>query len=160
MKILILDDGTPPASDLNTRLTELGIEVVGIVKALPGFDVLPVAIASHAQQNSRILVPVYDKLLPIALADVAFFYSSDRTTQICLKDGSTYGYGKSLDSIMQSLDSRFFYRANKQYIVARDAIKELVIWFDSRLLLHLAVMPPEPVFVSKNKAAEFKQWML
>ena len=161
MKILILEDGTPASADLNAKLAELGIEVVGVIKASSGgFGVIPEASSGHAMPCSRILVPVHDKLLPIPLADVAFFYSTSGTTQIFLKDGRTYGYGKSLDSIMQVLDSRLFYRANKQYIVSRDVIKELVIWFDSRLLLHLAVTPPEPVYVSKNRAAEFKQWMM
>lgn len=127
MKILILEDGTPASADLNAKLAELGIEVVGYVKTLPSLDALPMEAASNAMPCSRILVPVHDK---------------------------------SLDGIMQSLDSRLFYRANKQYIVSRDVIKELVIWFDSRLLLHLSVTPPEPVYVSKNRAAEFKQWML
>lgn len=160
MKILILEDGTPASADLNAKLAELGIEVVGYVKTLPSLDALPMEAASNAMPCSRILVPVHDKLLPIPLTDVAFFYSTSRTTQIFLKDGRTYGYGKSLDGVMQSLDSRLFYRANKQYIVSRDVIQELVIWFDSRLLLHLSVTPPEPVYVSKNRAAEFKQWML
>lgn len=150
----------PASADLNAKLAELGIEVVGVIKAQRGFDVLSEASAGHDVPCSRILVPVHDKLLPIPLADVAFFYNTSRTTQIFLKDGRTYSYGKSLDGIMQALDGRLFYRANKQYIVSRDVIKELVIWFDSRLLLHLAVTPPEPVYVSKNRAAEFKQWML
>lgn len=161
MKILILNDGTPASADLNAKLAELGIEVVGVIRApSSGFGVMPEASAGNAVPCSRILVPVHDKLLPIPLTDVAFFYSTSGTTQIFLKDGRTYAYGKSLDSIMQVLDSRLFYRANKQYIVSRDVIKELVIWFDSRLLLHLAVTPPEPVYVSKNRAAEFKQWMM
>lgn len=160
MKILILEDGTPADADLNAKLAELGIEVVGYVKTLPGLEALPMEPASNAVQCSRILVPIHDKLLPIALTDVAFFYSSDRTTQVYLRDGRTYSYGKSLDSIMSTLDPGCFYRANKQYIVSRDVIKELVIWFDNRLLLHLSVTPPEPVYVSKNRAAEFKQWML
>lgn len=160
MKILILEDGTPADADLNAKLAELGVEVVGYVRALPSPDVLPVEPAGNAVPCSRILVPIHDKLLPIALSDVAFFYSSDRTTQVYLKDGRTYVYGKSLDSIMSTLDPRCFYRANKQYIVSRAVIEELVIWFDSRILLHLSVTPPEPVYVSKNRAADFKQWMV
>lgn len=160
MKILILEDGTQVDANLNAKLAELGIEVVGYVKTLPGLELLPMEPSSNAVQCSRILVPIHDKLLPIAHTDVAFFYSSDRTTQVYLRDGRTYGYGKSLDSIMSTLDPRCFYRANKQYIISRDVIKELVTWFDSRLLLHLSITPPEPVYVSKNRAAEFKQWML
>lgn len=109
-------------------------------------------------QNS-LLVPVRDKLVPVNLADVVCFYSSDRRTQVILKDKRTLIYNKSLESIISKLDPTRFFRANKQYIVAKDYVNEIVIWFDSRLLLNLPVEMPEPVFVSKNKAAEFKNWM-
>ena len=45
------------------------------------------------------------------------------------------------------------------YIVARDSVQEIVIWFDSRLLVRMPIELPEPLFVSKNKAAEFKNWI-
>ena len=38
-------------------------------------------------------------------------------------------------------------------------VKEIVVWFDSRLLVSMPIELPEPLFVSKNKAAEFKNWM-
>ena len=76
-----------------------------------------------------------------------------------MKDGKVYDYNRSLDSIIGSLDPTQFFRANKQYIVARDSVLEIVIWFDSRLLLRLPIELPEPLFISKNRAAEFKSWM-
>ena len=44
--------------------------------------------------------------------------------------------------------------------MARDCVKEIVVWFDSRLLVSMPIELPEPLFVSKNKAAEFKNWMI
>ena len=69
-------------------------------------------------------------------------------------------YSRSLDSIAGGLDTSKFFSANKQYIVARDCVKEIVVWFDSRLLVSMPIELPEPLFVSKNKAAEFKNWMI
>lgn len=108
---------------------------------------------------TSILVPVKDKLVPVSMDDVACIYSSDRKTQIYLKSGEMMLYNRSLDSIIASLDSSKFFRANKQYIVARYCVKEIVVWFDSRLLVKMPIELPEPLFVSKNKAAEFKSWM-
>ena len=68
-------------------------------------------------------------------------------------------YNRSLDSIIVGLDPARFFRANKQYIVSRDCVKEIVIWFDSRLLVKMPIELPEPLFISKNKAAEFKNWL-
>lgn len=111
------------------------------------------------EYNQLLLIPYKDKLLPVNMDEVACIYSSDRKTQVYLKNKKVLDYNRSLDSIIGSLDPTLFFRANKQYIVARDYVKEIVIWFDSRLLLKLPIELPEPLFVSKNKAAEFKNWM-
>jgi len=109
--------------------------------------------------TTSLLIPVKDKLIPVNMSDVACIYSSDRKTQIYLKSGEMLLYNRSLDSIIGSLNPTHFFRANKQYIVARDCVKEMVVWFDSRLLVKMPIELPEPLFVSKNKAAEFKIWM-
>ena len=108
---------------------------------------------------TSLLVPVKDKLMPVSLDEVACIYSTDRKTQIYLKTGRMMLYNRSLDSLIGNLDPARFFRANKQYIVARDCVKEIVVWFDSRLLVRMPVELPEPLFVSKNKAAEFKNWL-
>ena len=109
--------------------------------------------------TSSLLVPVKDKLVPISMDDVACIYSTERKTQIYLKSGRMMLYNRSLDSIIGSLDPSRFFRANKQFIIARDCVKEIVVWFDSRLLVSMPIELPEPLFVSKNKAAEFKNWI-
>ena len=109
--------------------------------------------------TTSLLLPVKDRLVPVNMDDVAFIYSTDHKTQIHLKTGEAMTYNRSLDSISDGLDPARFFRANKQYIVARDCVKDIVVWFDSRLLVRMAIDLPEPLFVSKNKAADFKNWM-
>ncbi|MBR6037043.1 MAG: response regulator transcription factor [Bacteroidaceae bacterium] len=116
--------------------------------------------ADSGNYTTSLLVPVKDKLVPVSMDDVACIYSTDRKTQIYLKSGQMMLYSRSLDSIAGGLDPSKFFRANKQYIVARDCVKEIVVWFDSRLLVSMPIELPEPLFVSKNKAAEFKNWMI
>ena len=115
--------------------------------------------ASTSEYTSSLLVPVKDKLVPVSMDDVACIYSTDRKTQIYTKSGQMMLYNRSLDSIIVGLNPSRFFRANKQYIVARDCVKDIVVWFDSRLLVNMPIELPEPLFVSKNKAAEFKNWM-
>lgn len=110
--------------------------------------------------NDKLLVPLKDKLLPLDLCDISYFYSTDRNTLICLKDGSSYAYSRSLEQIYNTLNPTNFYRANKQYIIARGSVKNITIWFDSRLLVSLDTDTPERIYVSKNRAAEFKEWVV
>ena len=49
------------------------------------------------------------------------------------------------------LPDRDFFRANRQFIVARRAVKEIVVWFGSRLALHLTVETPERIVISKAR---------
>ena len=117
----------------------------------------PSGLSTH--YTTSLIVPVNDRLVPVGMDEVACIYSTDRKTQIHLKSGQTLLYNRSLDSIIVGLDPHRFFRANKQYIVARDCVEDMVVWYDSRLLVRLPIELPEPLFVSKNKAAEFKNWM-
>jgi two-component system response regulator LytT len=110
--------------------------------------------------KDKILIPVKDKLLPVEVKHLSYFYTSDKNTSICLRDGTQYVYFSTLDQIFATLNPADFYRANKQYLVARHAVKDITIWFDSRLLLTLDTAVPEPIYISKNKAADFKAWMV
>lgn len=111
------------------------------------------------EYTASLLISVKDRLVPVSMDEVACIYSTERKTQLHLKDGRVLQYGKSLDSIILTLDPARFYRANKQYIVARDCVIDLVVWFDNRLLINMNIKVPEPLFVSKNKASEFKNWL-
>lgn len=110
--------------------------------------------------QDKILIPVQDQLLPIAMQDVAFFYTSEKQTSVGLKDGRNLNYSRSLEHIFNSLNPLDFYRANKQFIIARNVVEHITIWFDSRLLVNLNREVPERIYISKNKAADFKEWLV
>ncbi|MCG8580757.1 MAG: LytTR family transcriptional regulator [Bacteroidales bacterium] len=69
-----------------------------------------------------------------------------------------YQYSKTLEQILHDLNPKDFIRANKQYILSRDSIAEMLIRYDNRLQVQLHIETPEKIFVSKNKSAEFKSW--
>lgn len=142
--------------DYLERMMRTALRTTGGSNVMSGDNPAP---ASKPEYTTSLLVPVRDKLVPVSMNDVACIYSTGRKTQLHLKDGRVMLYNKSLDSIITTLDPAKFNRANKQFIVARDCVKEIVIWFDSRLLVNMPIEPPEPLFVSKNKAAEFKNWL-
>ena len=105
--------------------------------------------------KDKLLIPYKDKLLPIGLKEVSCFYTADKNTCIYLKDGNMYPYSKTLEQIMASLNP-----ANKQFILARNSVTDITIWFDNRLLVTLDVETPERIYISKNKASEFKSWIV
>lgn len=115
---------------------------------------------SKPNYSDKILIPYKDKLLPVSLSEIVCFYTADKNTFVFLKNGMKYPYGKTLDQIYSTLNPHDFFRANKQFIVSRNSVSNITIWFDSRLLVSLEVDTPERIYVSKNKASEFKAWMV
>jgi two-component system, LytTR family, response regulator LytT len=92
--------------------------------------------------------------------EISCFYTTNKSTVIYLKSGKSYSYPKTLEQIEGTLNPSDFICANKQYIIARDSVKNITIWFDSRLLLTLDIETPERIYISKNRAADFKAWIV
>lgn len=116
-------------------------------------------LAPSSRRKAKLLIPHKDKLIPVDLNDISFFYTTDKNTFLYLRDGTHYPYSKTLEQIMTTLDAGNFFRANKQFIVRRESVTSITIWFDSRLLVTLDTEVPERIYISKNKAAEFKAWL-
>lgn len=146
------------------------ITLESVRKALDKYNRLnPVAIRQHASQidqlvwNSeylkRILVPFKDRILPIKTEAIAYFYNTNGESSVMTREGQSYVIGKSLDTLMVKLDPTCFFRVNRQFILSKEVIDSFTIWFDSRLRINLSLPTSEPVFVAKNKAAEFKAWL-
>lgn len=109
---------------------------------------------------SKILVPFKDRLIPVKVNDIVCFYSTGGKTFVYLENGKYYLLPKSLDSMMSFLNPEYFVRANRQFIVSKDGIKDMTVWFDNRLLINLKTEVPEQVFISKNKVSAFKVWFM
>ena len=108
--------------------------------------------------KSCFLVPERDKLIPLPTANIAYIYIEDKLVKTIALDGHTYYMSQTLDEIMTQLNPDDFFRANRQFIVSRKAIKDMTIWFGNKLSLNLLVEIPEDIIISKAKVAEFKTW--
>lgn len=104
------------------------------------------------------LMPERDKLIPLAVQNIAYVYIDAKTVKIISKEGKTYYVSSTLDDLMDDLDPYLFFRANRQFIVARDMIKDVSVWFGNKLAINLTVDVPERIIVSKARVAEFKTW--
>lgn len=117
-------------------------------------------IAPMPGYKDKLLIPVRDQLMPVDIKEISFFYTTNKNTSVYLNNGRSYSYSKTLEQIEGTLNPDGFIRANKQFIISRNSVKNITIWFDSRLLITLDVEPPERIYISKNKAAEFKAWIV
>lgn len=121
-------------------------------------DALLRQIGMKKSYKSCFLVPERDKLIPLATANIAYFYIDTKTVKAITLDEHTYYMSQTLDDIMLQLNPDDFFRANRQFIVSRKAVKDLTIWFGNKLSLNLTVKIPEQIIISKAKVSEFKNW--
>jgi two-component system LytT family response regulator len=108
--------------------------------------------------KSSFLIPYKDKFIPVAVDKIAYFFSENKMAKIITLDNQTYNIDSSLDELIVSLDLSKFFRANRQYIVAHKAIKEISVWFGSKLTINLIVPLSDQIIVSKARVPEFKGW--
>ena len=105
------------------------------------------------------LVHVRDRIIPLQRERIAYCYTSNERVTACDYDGTVYPLDRTLEALQSLLPEADFFRANRQFIVARRAVKEIVVWFGSRLALHLTVETPERIIISKARVPEFKAWL-
>ena len=104
------------------------------------------------------LIPERDKLIPLATNNIAYIFIDTKTVKAITMDGHTYYLNQTLDDIMAQLDPEVFFRANRQFIISRAAVKDMSIWFGNKLAVNLLVSVPEKIIVSKARVGEFKSW--
>lgn len=108
--------------------------------------------------KSNFLIPHKDKFIPLAIQKIACFYSENKMVKIITEDNLTYNMDSSLEDLYTQLDPAQFFRANRQYIVSHKAIKDISVWFGSKVSINLSVTVPEKIIVSKARVSEFKTW--
>ncbi|RXK81444.1 LytR/AlgR family response regulator transcription factor [Filimonas effusa] len=105
------------------------------------------------------LVHFREKLLPLETARIAWFYTANEIVYACTSDKKQYAIEFTLEQLQTQLDPAQFFRANRQFIIQRSAIKEIELYFNGRLYLKLTPEPAEKVLISKARVPEFKTWM-
>ena len=109
---------------------------------------------------SSFLILQSDKFLILNTSDIAYFYTTNEHTIACTYEGVQHDIDRSLESIIETLDPKDFIRANRQFIIARNSIKDVDFWFGSRLSVNLKVKIPERIIISKLKTSKFKEWLV
>ena len=109
--------------------------------------------------KTHFLVPIKgDKLLPLSVDMILFFYINDGLVKAVVTDGREYTFTQTLDELSDCLNPDIFFRVNRQYLISRKAVSDIDLWFNGRLSVNLKVPVQEKILVSKARVGEFKDW--
>ncbi|MCR9252238.1 MAG: LytTR family DNA-binding domain-containing protein [bacterium] len=115
---------------------------------------------NKSQANLKnLLVHHKQKLIPVAVEEFAFFFIENGLVKGRTLKNELYILDQNLDELEQSIDSKIFYRANRQIIIRDKCISSIESYFNSRLLVSIHPAAPFEILISKAKAREFKEWV-
>ncbi|WP_321333287.1 LytTR family DNA-binding domain-containing protein [uncultured Bacteroides sp.] len=109
--------------------------------------------------RSCFLVNHKGKMIPVAVADIAYFFITNELTFLFTFSEQKYSIDHSLEELEQMTDAQQFYRANRQFLINFAAIKEIEPYFNRKLIVKLSVKCNDQIIVGKLKKTEFQAWL-
>ncbi len=109
--------------------------------------------------KSSFLVNHRDGLIPLRTDQLAYFYMDTGVIKVKTVDGTVYMIDKKLEDLETDLDPALYYRANRQFIVSRNAISDIKYYFGGKLMVNVKPPYKERLIISKAKAPDFKKWL-
>ena len=109
--------------------------------------------------KERLLVTYRDALIPIPVQQIACIHR-DQLLFVTTHENKRYvaNYG-TLEQVEHLLDPHLFYRANRQHILHIDAIDSIHQHYTGKVTVKLKAPLTAEIDVSRERAADFKQWL-
>ncbi|WP_025741792.1 LytR/AlgR family response regulator transcription factor [Aquimarina pacifica] len=110
-------------------------------------------------EKKRILTYIRNELVPISTNQISYIKSENSITYIYGINGKKSTTSLSLDELYNTIDKSLFFRANRQFIISISSIDKIVKYGNSQLKILIQNSSDVEIIISKNKAAEFRQWL-
>jgi DNA-binding LytR/AlgR family response regulator len=110
--------------------------------------------------KERFLIKIGERYRSIQVSRINCFFILGRCGFINIDKGRNYAIDYSLDKIEGLIDSKMFFRVNRNFIVNISAIQDIIAYSSSRLKIILADWTEkDEILVSRERVAGFKEWM-
>ncbi|WP_350288997.1 LytTR family DNA-binding domain-containing protein [uncultured Croceitalea sp.] len=122
-------------------------------------DVLHLFKGQRKTYKANYLILHRDELIPIKAEDIAYFYIDMGIVKGVTHQNKVFSMDKKLENLEQELNPTLFERANRQFIINRNAIAKIKHYFGGKLIVYVNPPASERIIVSKAKATQFKNWV-
>jgi len=109
--------------------------------------------------KKRFTIKIGQQLKVIPVDEIECFFSENKGTYVHTFDNRNYLIEATLEVLEQDLDPKDFYRVSRKFIISLKAIKEIILYSNSRLKVILPSYKEEEVIVSREKVSDFKSWI-
>ena len=125
------------------------------------FDQIKKMLSNPFDKNykKRFTIKIAQQLKVITVDEIECFFSENKGTYIHTFDNRNYLIESTLELLEQDLDPADFFRVSRKFIIPLKAIKEIEVHSNSRLKVILPSYKEDEVIVSREKVADFKNWI-
>lgn len=99
------------------------------------------------------------RIVPLPIEEILCFFIEDGIVRAKCKDGTLHVVPHTLDQLSEMVEPTRFFRANRQFIIVKEDVVDIELWFGSRLSLRLRSLPNSKIIVNKPRVSEFKAWL-
>lgn len=110
------------------------------------------------EYKSRFMVKLGEHIRSITADQISLFYADGRDVYLVTTQNRKFIVDYTLESLEEILDPSLFYRLNRTFIVNINAIRDVLVYSNSRLKITLHQEFDKEIIVSREKVSEFKQW--
>ena len=108
--------------------------------------------------KERFMVKLGDHIRSITTVQIGLLFADGRDVYLITSENKKFIIDYTLESLEELIDPRFFFRANRSYILNIHFIQDVIVYSNSRLKIVPAVRWDQEIIVSREKVNEFKQW--
>lgn len=124
-----------------------------------GSNLNKVLVQMDTNYKQSLLLHYREKIIPVKVKDIGYAYANAGVTTIHTLSEQDFSVTYTIDQFESMLNPQLFFRANRQFIVNRNAIEDLEHYFNRRLLLKLHCNTPTKIIVSRLKVNDFMLWL-
>lgn len=130
----------------------------------PSFTIDYAEILKAVQQpakkyKDRFIIKLGDTIKSLLVADIAYFFTENKTNFVCTNDGRRFPVDFNLDQIEEMLNPAIFFRINRQFIIGHHAIEEMKAHTRSRINVKLCPPTRLDTIVAIDRAHDFRNWL-
>ena len=108
--------------------------------------------------KDRFLVRLGNHIHSIKANEISLFYADGRTVYLVTNENKKFILDYKLEDLFLVLDQSEFFRVNRTFIVNINAIKDVIVYSNSRLKISPKTIIEKEIIVSREKVSAFKNW--
>lgn len=149
-----LSESLEKFKSLKSKLQEPGqAEATSVIDLQSALQML-----SKRDYKTRFMVKIGEHIRSVTTDNIDLFYAEGRNAYIVTNESKRLIIDYKLETLEEMLDPKKFFRVNRTFIIEINAIKDVLVYSNSRLKIILSQNFDREIIVSREKVNAFKVW--